>query len=146
MNLKLARLQSKADWCVVMPIRLLTAGRRASLTTYILTRKTRVTDKQGAISSKYKRRLHYLLKKIKPDIFYNFCLQSFSFWSHTECSHRPEHTIKTVSTSVILFRSQYIHSISRHVSVVINHSQVNHFLKTLLTLVYSLVCRYYPNL
>jgi hypothetical protein len=42
------------------------------------------------------------------------------------------HTIKTVSTSIILFISQYIHPISRHVSVVINHSQVNPFLKTLL--------------
>jgi hypothetical protein len=39
------------------------------------------------------------------------------------------HTIKTVSASIILFRSQYIHSISRHVSVLINHFQVNHFLK-----------------
>jgi hypothetical protein len=38
-----------------------------------------------------------------------------------------------------------IHIQYHDVSVVVNHSQVNNFLKTLLTLVYSLVCRYYPN-
>jgi hypothetical protein len=116
----------------------------ATVQTRGLTPLTWTTTKACTIGVRFLGLLSWLPR---PDQFAaHLTLHVKKFWSKVaEDKLKLVHTIKTVSTSIILFRSQYTYTISRHVSVVINHFQVNHFLKTLLTLMYSLVWRYYPN-